>query len=57
MARQTDHADIIKAEVFPRQTARQQAEVLRFLQQLLSQLHVAERLTASCSLPSVSRPS
>ncbi len=43
MARQTDHPDIV-GEVFPAEL-RAEAEVLRFLQQLLLQLHVAERLT------------
>ena len=43
VARQTDHPDIV-GEVFPAEL-RAEAEVLRFLQQLLLQLHVAERLT------------
>ncbi|CDA02809.1 putative uncharacterized protein [Klebsiella variicola CAG:634] len=43
MTRQTDHPDIV-SEVFPAKL-RAEAEVLRFLQQLLLQLDVAKRLT------------
>ncbi|SBF33688.1 Uncharacterised protein [Klebsiella variicola] len=42
MTRQTDHADIV-GEVFPAEL-RAEAKVLRFQQQFLLQLHIAERL-------------
>ena len=43
MARQADHPDIV-GEVFAAEL-RAEAEVLRFLQQFLFKLHIAERLT------------